>query len=91
VSALRLGRLSDGTRDVRIIDDGSVARVHGRGVFSGSLVAVAIPRRIPYVMDRPVCGVAMKHGKKCARNPGHADQHKSEDNLRADAANRRGR
>jgi hypothetical protein len=29
MSALRLGRLPDGTRDIRIIDDGASARLHG--------------------------------------------------------------
>lgn len=38
MSALRLGRLPDGTRDIRIIDDGAVGRVtHSRlGIRGGN-------------------------------------------------------
>ena len=28
MSALRLGRLPDGSRDIRIVDDGAVGRIH---------------------------------------------------------------
>jgi hypothetical protein len=53
VSALRLGRLPDGTRDIRVIDDGAPARLHasrmgikggyGNPVLGGSL-PVALSR-----------------------------------------------
>jgi hypothetical protein len=32
MSALRLGRLPDGTRDIRIIDDGATPLRHNRGI-----------------------------------------------------------
>jgi hypothetical protein len=88
MSAIRLGKHPDGSRDIRIVDDGAVARVHGRNAFSGSMVATVIPRRVPYALDRPICGATMKHQQICARNPGHAPGHKTEASLRAEAAQR---
>ena len=46
MSALRLGRLPDGTRDVRVIDDGCSPSVAPRGFLNAAPVGEMIPSPI---------------------------------------------
>ena len=55
MSALRLGRLPDGTRDVRPIDDGAVGRLsHSRFAIRGGIAnpiyAVPVSQGVPNVI-----------------------------------------
>ncbi len=54
MSALRLGRLPDGTRDIRIVDDGAVGRIHmTRYGMRGAFVVGQKPAPLPVPATSP--------------------------------------
>lgn len=93
MSALRLGRLPDGTRDIRIVDTGAVARItHTRYAVKGELVVAQRATPLPIPATTPVRQAQMAAYKKrhteglcdyglpsgpCARVKGHGSDHRS--------------
>ena len=91
MSALRLGRNPDGTREIRILEPQTAKRQgwggSALGHFSGTTLTVKQQlhnrpgKRLPrQPLNRARCGLPVHVSKEaCARTPGHGGRHASSD------------